>query len=254
MQIAFPPTTSRPHCQWVAAARGDGAIALFDVDISSSACGASGHTMQVVSPAPPRGGERGGSSSGGGGLKGKGQAPSGALSQPLVLDLHHGGHSAPTSSVAYSHLPRSSSSSSAGGQEGCSNGSSGDGSSRGLAAAAGPCGGLRLYSGGEDKRIVAWDLDAACLAVAAQRSAVSAAAAAGALGSEAAGAPSSDSAAASPEARDDGARPRKAVVAEVLHTRKVNQLCCTAVGGTEVVVVAAVSKFVALYKWSEPAS
>lgn len=46
-QVAVPPGDARPRCQWVAAARGDGAIAVFDADVSSAACGASGPTTQV---------------------------------------------------------------------------------------------------------------------------------------------------------------------------------------------------------------
>lgn len=143
--------------------------------------------------------------------------------------------------------------------------------------------GRRVYSGGEDCRILAWDLEAATAAAAATAataasSATDAAVAAAAAGGAGDGGRGGDGDDGRPGGggddgeevaagvsgageggeggvkgrvqgqRQPGGRPR-ALAAEVRHPRKVNQLCVTGVGGVEVVVVAAVSKFVTLYRW-----
>ncbi|KAG2501587.1 hypothetical protein HYH03_000092 [Edaphochlamys debaryana] len=253
-QVAVPPAEERPWCQWVAAARGDGAVAVLDADVSSAASGSSGPTTQVAGARG--GGARGGRGSGAASSK-AGAADKGTLAIPLVLDSEAGGHTRPVCSVAWAPQQASASASSSGAPG---------------AAAAGPG---RLYSGGEDARVVVWGVADALAARAAghvlvppgqlrggQTSGGSGAAGAGGESGDGEAEQASEEAGGreregegSGEGGDRGkgkvAERRTAVLAEVQHGRKINQLCCLAVEGQELVAVAAVSKFVSLYRLAE---
>ncbi len=230
-QICVPKTDERPVGQWVAAARGDGAVVLLDADVSSSVAGCSGATSLVASNSGGRGGRRGGGGGGGGGggQKGKGGAAAG-LAVPLVLDMDVGGHSRPVCSVSFAP--------GRGGEQ---------------AGEYGACG--RLYSGGEDKRVLVWDV-AGIVKARQEGTGVWAGGveesgeAGGAEGIKDGEAASAEEEGQAGEGGSGGGRAQgrsTAVLAEVLHPRKVNQVWAMALEERELVAVAAVSKFVTLY-------
>ncbi|KXZ55654.1 hypothetical protein GPECTOR_2g1204 [Gonium pectorale] len=237
-QIATPPADERPTCQWLAAARGDGAVVVLDADVSSAASGSSGPVTPVA-----RGRGRGSSTGRGKGEHGgAGGGRGGGLVRPLVLDRDAGGHTRPVCSVAFAP----------------------PGAEAESAAEAGRS--CRLYSAGEDCRILMWDVREALRAraeghvVHAGGVAEAADAAAAAEEGSGAGSPADVRAHESQEASDGGGVAgagatgppppvgrRGVVLADVRHARKVNQLCPFAVDGRELVAVAAVSKFVTVY-------
>ncbi|EFJ46023.1 hypothetical protein VOLCADRAFT_93487 [Volvox carteri f. nagariensis] len=267
-QVAVPPAPGdiRPLCQWVAAARGDGAVVVLDADVSSAASDASGPTTQVMAASATSASARG--RSGGGRVGGAGGGGKGRSSmQPLVLDRDAGGHTMPVCSVAFA--PYSAASSAA------AMAVVGEGAA---APPPPPPGCCRLYSAAEDCRVILWDVGAALEARAAGSQLVRpqaggiAAAWKGREGGEAVhyGVGAGVAVAASSgdddgteeeeeeikgkgEARGKGEEGgRVAVLGEVRHGRKVNQLCCMELDGQELVPVAAVSKFVVVYRTTPP--
>lgn len=240
-QVAVPTGESRPGCGWLAAARGDGAVVVLDADVSSAASGSSGPTSVLAAAAA--GGRKGGGGGGGGTVKGKGKGGSGGggVMLPLVLDRDVGGHTLPVCSVAWS--------------PGAAAAAAAAGSTEAVASST-----CRLYSGGEDCRVVVWDVRAALGARAAGRPLLpppwqprppapaaedegEGGAAAGGGGVE--GEASGTDGAGEGTGQEEGA---VAVLAEVCHGRKVNQLCTLGLDGKEFVAVAAISKFLVLYE------
>ncbi|GLC47933.1 hypothetical protein PLESTB_000041300 [Pleodorina starrii] len=259
-QVAVPPGDARPTCQWAAAARGDGAVVVLDADVSSAASGSSGPTTPLAAAAGSRGTGRGGGASRGsiravGSSGGGGGGGGGGPMRPLVLDRDLGGHTMPVCSVAFAP---------------CSAATAAAAAAAAASEAPATAAGCRLYSGGEDCRVILWDVGGALAARAAGLPlvgpAAAAAAAPGDVGREAGEAEAAAVArGAEASASGGGGAPeegegkgeeegegqeggRVAVLAEVRHGRKVNQLCCTELDGAELVAVAAVSKFVVVYR------
>ncbi|GIL52789.1 hypothetical protein Vafri_8467 [Volvox africanus] len=251
-QLTVPTGDNQSACHWVAAARGDGAVVVLDADVSSSASGASGPTTQVVARgrASGRGGAAHSTMS-----KGSAVGKCGGPMQPLVLDRDVGGHTMPVCCVAFSPC------SSPEGQAEVSD----------TSEVAVPAAGCRLYSAGEDRRVILWDVDAALEARASgvplgkPRTVARGGRLGVADGMERSTPQRSEAVAMEPESQgargfnneegalsgvngDEGLVGRAAVLAEVHPGRKVNQLCCMELGGQELVAVAAVSKFVIVYQ------
>ncbi|KAG2453842.1 hypothetical protein HYH02_002049 [Chlamydomonas schloesseri] len=262
-QVAVPAGEARPGCGWLAAARGDGAVVVLDADVSSAVSASSGPTSVLAAAGGGGGGGRkGGGGSGGGAGKGKGKgggggSGGGGVMLPLVLDRDVGGHTLPVCSVAWSPGAAAAAADAllaAATATAASAAPPAELTEPATPAATSSC---RLYSGGEDARVVVWDVGAALSARASGRPLVpppwqprppapSAAAgddadSSGAAGPGTAGGTGGDG-------TDDGQAGAVAVLAEVSHGRKVNQLCALGLDGKELVAVAAVSKFVVLYE------
>jgi len=165
--LCVPATSSRPWCQVVAAARGDGSVEVFDLDADA----------QASSSSSGSGSSRSGA---GGGKQGKGTAEAGDGScssssvavgdgevveggrrnvpwrGPLVLNRAQGGHTRPATTAAFLGDVSVSASNVQSTDSGGRGSSSSTSASKQQGAAAGAP--SHLLSGSEDRRLLLWRL------------------------------------------------------------------------------------------------
>lgn len=144
--LAVPSTSARPWCQFVAAARGDGSVEVFDADAqpsSSSSSGSSGSKAKGPNRAQAAADEGG-------------QGACKSWRGPLLLTRAQGGHTRPASAACFIGDASDTGAGSAQGGGGQGGGACSPGVPKRSSAGRGAP--THVLSGSEDRRLLVWQL------------------------------------------------------------------------------------------------